>query len=323
MLKKMVTGAALCCLWANGFAQASGEAAGTLQVTPAHVWAEPTRAMLLDATQAGSRIVAIGEHGIVLLSDDEGRTWRQAKRVPASVTLSSVYFSDAQHGWAVGQWGVILATSDGGESWALQRSAASIDQPLFSVYFKDATHGWAVGLWSLLLATDDGGRTWTTEKLPAPPGGGKADRNLYRIFAGHDGTLFIAAEQGLVIRSRDGGASWEYRNTGSKGSLWAGTVASDGSIFVGGLLGHLYRSGDGGDTWSAVNSGSTGSITDLTTSGNQVFGVGLDGYVIHGAPDSARFASKQRDDRAALTALLVPTTGTSILLSKDGVVRAQ
>ncbi|NPT40994.1 glycosyl hydrolase [Paraburkholderia sp. 1N] len=329
MLKKILMSAALSTLCAtHGFAQSTGEAGApqpVLAVQAAHAWANPTQTMLLDATHAGpSRLVAVGDHGVVILSDDEGRSWRQARQVAASSTLSAVYFADAQHGWAVGQEGVILASTDCGETWSLQRSVLTVDQPLFSVYFKDAQHGWAVGLWSLLLATDDGGHTWKPQTLPIPPGGKKADRNLFKIFAGRDGTLYIAAEQGFVLRSRDGGTTWEYRSTGNKGSLWAGTAAADGSIFVGGLLGHLYRSADGGDTWGAVDSGSSGSITGLAASGNQVLGVGLDGFMLKGADDGSKFAAHQRADRAALTAVLVPDgTSAPLLFSKDGLLKTE
>jgi len=323
MIRNLLTGAAIACFCTIAAGHTAGDAPSLLKIESAHAWADPTHAMLLDAARAGGRIVAVGEHGVVLLSDDGGRSYRQAKRVPASSTLTAVSFTDAEHGWAVGQWGVILATDDGGETWTLQRSDTSIDQPLFSVYFKDARHGWAVGLWSLLLVTEDGGRVWKVSKLPPPPGGGRADRNLFHIFAAPSGTLFIAAEQGMVLRSRDGGTTWEYRQTGNKGSLWTGTASADGTIFVGGLLGHLYRSRDGGDTWDAIDSASTGSITDLVTSGSRILGVGLDGFVISGTSTAERFTARQRPDRAALIGLVVSRSGRAILLSKDGVVKPE
>lgn len=323
MIRNLLACAALVSVSTTIFAQAVTDPPVVLQVTPAHAWANPTHAMLTDARHAGARIVAVGEHGIILLSDDGGRSYRQAKHVPASSTLTSVYFADAHHGWAVGQWGVILATIDGGETWTLQRSTTSIDQPLFSVYFKDAQHGWAVGLWSLLLATEDGGHTWKVSKLPPPPDGGKADRNLFDIFADRSGTLFIAAEQGMVLRSRDSGATWEYRQTGNKGSLWTGVASADGTIFVGGLLGHLYRSRDGGDTWEHIDSASTGSITDLVASGDRISGVGLDGFEISGTSGAARFTATQRPDRAALTGIALSDTGAEILVSKDGILKPE
>ena len=57
------------------------------------------RSLLLDAVKAGDRIVVVGERGHVLLSDDQGASWRQAK-VPTRATLTAVYFVDAQNGWA-------------------------------------------------------------------------------------------------------------------------------------------------------------------------------------------------------------------------------
>ncbi|WP_133645480.1 WD40/YVTN/BNR-like repeat-containing protein [Paraburkholderia flava] len=318
MIKILLACAALCAS-AAAFAQTPGSVAAWAAM-PAHAWADPTHMMLLDATRAGSRIVAVGEHGVILLSDSDGRTWRQASRVPVSATLSAVSFSDARHGWAVGQWGVILATDDGGETWTRQRLDITVDQPLFSVLFTDNRNGIAVGLWSLMLSTHDGGKTWTRTTLQKPPGGGEADRNLYHVFADRQGTAFITAEQGTVLRSTDGGASWTYLETGGKGSLWAGAALPDGRIVVGGLLGDLFQSSDGGASWSALNAGVKNSITDLSAAGRDLVAVGLDGLVMRQQADTMKFAVTQRLDRAALTTALSAVDGKLILFSQDGVL---
>jgi len=65
-----------------------------LKISPARVNASAKTAMILASTLAGQRIVAVGERGTVLLSDDAGKTFRQAKQVPISATLTSVYFTD-------------------------------------------------------------------------------------------------------------------------------------------------------------------------------------------------------------------------------------
>ncbi len=255
MIKTLVACIALC-VCAAAFPQSQQE--GTVAAwaaMPAHRWAAPTHMMLMGATRAGSRIVAVGEHGLILLSDDDGHTFRQARSVPVSATLSAVTFTDARHGWAVGQWGVILATNDGGETWEKQRIDLSVDQPLFSVIFTGARDGIAIGLWSLMLMTHDGGKTWTRTTLPKPPGSRKADRNLYHIFSDRLGALYIVSEQGMVLKSTDGGVNWSYQATGGKGTLWTGVALPDGRIVVGGLLGSLYQSSDGGATWAALNAG--------------------------------------------------------------------
>jgi photosystem II stability/assembly factor-like uncharacterized protein len=281
----------------------------------------PESSMILGAARAGSRLVSVGARGMVLLSDDDGRNWRQAQNVPVRTTLNAVTFVGASTGWAVGHDGAILATSDGGENWTLQRFDTSTDRPLFSVKFLDAKRGVAVGLWSLVLTTSDGGATWNTVQLPPPLNGGKADRNLLRVFADVNGLLFVAAERGTVLRSKDGGATWTYHDTGYQGSLWTGTGIAGGAILVGGLRGSLYRSSDQGETWKAIYSGTKNSLTDMAATGQQVIVVGLDGAISRSSDQGVTFKASQRDDRLPLTAVVATSNATWQMFSKQGVVK--
>ncbi len=293
--------------------------ASALKIQPAEATSAATRAPMLAAAKAGKRIVAAGDYGIVLLSDDDGATFRQAKSVPVRSTLTSLFFVDDRTGWAVGHWGMILRTDDGGETWQIQRSDTSVDQPLFSVFFKDKDRGWAVGLWSLMLATRDGGKTWTPLRLPPPPGGKKADRNLQKIFANGIGTLFVAAEQGTVLRSYDG-ESWSYLATGYKGSFWTGIALSNGTILVGGLRGTIYRSADGGRSWRESKTDLKSSVTDFVESAGKIYAAALDGVILESTDGGASFKGTQRDDRLPFTAASVSSTGRLVMFSKQGVV---
>ena len=291
-----------------------------LSQQPALHLAHPTRAEMLAAVKAGARIVAVGDHGTILLSDDDGKTWRQAREVPTRVMLTSVSFIDDKQGWAAGHWGMVLHTEDGGETWKLQRQDTSVDQPLFSVYFSDRNNGLAVGLWSLALRTTDGGASWTPVTMPAPKGGDKAGPNLYQIFRSKTGSLYIAAELGFVFRSDDGGQSWDLIKTGNRGSLWTGLTLQDGSLLVAGLNGKILRSTDGGKTWTPLESNVTASITDLAQGPDgSVVGVGLEGAVVN-SKDGVSFVANPRTDRASLTAVLVTAQGSSLLFAKEGVV---
>ncbi|QBR03968.1 WD40/YVTN/BNR-like repeat-containing protein [Paraburkholderia pallida] len=322
-IKCVWIGCVALCVSATVWAQSPGTVADWT-ARPAHAWAAPTRMMLMDAARAGSRMVAVGEHGVIVLSDDNGQTWRQARQVPVSATLSAVTFVDAQHGWAVGQWGVILATADAGETWSKQRMDVTVDQPLFSVHFTNTRDGIAVGLWSLLLQTHDGGRTWVKTQLPIPPGAKRADRNLYHVFADRSGGLYIDSEQGLVLKSSDGGTNWTYESTGGKGTLWTGVALPDGRIVVGGLLGSLFETRDGGATWSAVTSGTKSSVTDLVEApGGGLLGVGLDGLVLKQSADGAPVEVTQRPDRATLTAVLPRADSKPAFFAQEGVLPAQ
>lgn len=299
---------------------AEAAAKPALKVTPAERLSAATSVKILAATRAGTRIVAVGDHGVVLLSDDQGKSFRQATTVPVSSTLTAVTFVDARNGWAVGHWGAILKTADGGQTWSQQRSDFQADQPLFSVHFKNASEGWAVGLWSLMLHTSDGGASWTPVALPPPPNAKKADRNLYAIFSDAKGGLFITSEQGRVLRSLDDGKTWTYAETGYGGSFWSGTALKDGTLLVGGLRGTIYRSTDCGDSWQPAKTALKSSVTAIAQrAGGPVLAVGLDGMTLESTDGGLSFSGNQRPDRAALTAVLDgPAGSAAVLFSTHG-----
>lgn len=290
------------------------------EIRPATISSFATRSMMLDVARAGERIVAVGDRGVVLLSDDEGRSWRQPAMVPVNATLNAVSFVDGRNGWAVGHWGVILNTTDGGETWHRQRLDTSEDRPLFSVHFSDARHGIAVGLWSLLLRTEDGGQTWEELTLDPPPGDTRADRNLMRIFADSRDALFIVGERGTVLRSTDRGDTWNYHETGYHGSFWTGMALSDGTLLIAGLRGSMYRSLDGGETWTPAYSGTSSSITDIVALDTKVLAVALDGVTLESVDRGENFEPHQREDRIALTTAAPLKDGRAIIFSRTGVL---
>lgn len=312
---------ALPCL-AQAPAQGAAPAAGAQAPIPVPAVRSPhaTQATLLASARAGSRIVAVGDHGVVLLSDDGGKTHRQARQVPVDVTLTAVSFVDDRQGWAVGHWGVVLQTIDGGETWQLQRSDTQQDRPLFAVHFFDAKEGVAVGLWSLVLVTADGGAHWQAVEPPPPEGSRRADLNLLGLFTDGQGRLFAPAEHGMVLRSDDRGKHWRYLATGYSGSFWTGAAAADGALLVAGLRGSLYRSSDEGQTWQRLDTGSKSSITALVAAGPRVIGVGLGGLVLRSDDAGASFSPHTRDDRLALTAVTFDEQGQPVLYSRQGVV---
>lgn len=290
-----------------------------LKQQPALIQSHATEEAILSAAQAGKRLVAVGDRGTVLLSDDGGRSFRQARAVPTRATLTSVSFIDANKGWAVGHWGTIIATNDGGETWMLQRTDTTTDRPLFAVQAVSPRHAVAVGLWSLVLRTEDGGERWTELALPAPPDGRRADRNLFGLFQSAN-ILYAPAERGLVLRSADQGKTWSYLSTGYTGSLWSGVALDNGVLLVAGLRGTIYRSADQGASWQAVDSGTKSSITALTDTRGGLFAVGLDGVVLRSTDGGSHFGVVPREDRTALTAVTANTAGEPVAFSKRGVV---
>ncbi len=211
------------------------------------------RLLLIDATHRGSRVIAVGDRGYIVLSDDNGKTWRRAKSPPAPL-LTAVEFPDATHGWAVGHDSVILATADGGETWTQQFSAPAEQRPLLDVTFIDANVGYAIGAYGAFYETADGGKTWNDRKVIAD------DKHLNAFVRLPQGRIIILGEAGTILVSKDDGKNWTGVPSPYKGSLFGGVVADDGAVIAYGLRGRIFRSTDGGLTWKAVDNPSVATL---------------------------------------------------------------
>lgn len=267
--------------------------------------ASPARAPILGATMAGSRIVAVGDYGAVILSDD-GRGFRQGQ-VPTRAPLTSVFFLDPRQGWAAGHDGTIIATDDGGETWRLLREEPGKERVLLSIWFENAKHGLAVGQFGLVLETTDGGNTWQERHLVE---GDAGEMHLQCIVDGRGGLLLIAAEGGNVLRSEDAGHSWQVVPTSNKGSFWTGLALSDGSLLIAGLRGHVFRSQDRGRTWQEVPSGTQQSLTTAwQAQDGTVRLLGLSGVILTSRDQGRSFESSLRPDRTSFTSAVVAPGG--------------
>jgi photosystem II stability/assembly factor-like uncharacterized protein len=291
--------------------------AASAEQQPAELSVLATKSLLLGAARAGERLVAVGEWGHILLSDDQGETWRQAQAVPVRTTLTSVFFTDAKRGWAVGHDALILHSADGGETWASQYSDPEQEAPLLSVWFADAQHGIAVGAFSLTLETKDGGRRWRQRPLIE---GSEGDLHLNEIFGAGGENVFIAAEVGTVYRSRDEGRTWEALLPGYVGSFWGGLATHGETLLIWGMRGHVFRSEDLGDTWSEVESNTTQSLQAGTQlSDGRVVLVGLGGVVLRSSDQGKTFEVGVQSDRLGIAAVAEGAPGRVVLLGEKGV----
>ncbi len=211
------------------------------------------RLLLLDAARVGSRVVAVGDRGYIVVSDDDGASWKRAA-APAAPLLTAVDFVDAKDGWAVGHDTTILATRDGGDTWTRQFSAPAEQRPLMDVLFLDARRGIAVGAYGAYYETADGGKSWNARKILPE------DRHLNAIVKVADHRLLIVGEEGTILVSSDDGAQWTKVPSPYKGSLFGAVVAADGTVVAFGLRGRIYRSGDGGQTWTQVDDATAATL---------------------------------------------------------------
>lgn len=320
----------------------------------ARIVRHPERAALLALAGAGARSVAVGERGIAMVSDDGGRTWRQAK-VPVSVTLTAVFFIDERRGWAVGHAGVVLRTTDAGETWSKQvdgrqlaaaalaaadkseganaalmeasRKAArqlvadGADKPLLDVSFTSATKGIVVGAYGLAFTTSDGGETWTPlmSLLDNPKG-----LHLNAVRTSGDTTV-IVGEQGAIFRSSDGMKTFDRLPLDYRGSLFALALMPEGELAVGGIKGNVFLS-------SRSNSAAWRRIELPIPAGVVALAAGRDGSLLIGSQAGVVFRKRAEDDTVEplpverlpmLTSMLPAPDGSLILAALQGVRRVQ
>lgn len=214
-----------------------------------------SQALLLALTRAGDKLVAVGDRGIILLSDD-GEKWRQVAS-PVHATLTSVAFADATHGWVGGHDATILRTADGGETWQLQNFQPELSKPVLGLYAADAQRAYAVGAYGLFLATNDGGATWTP--LDAPPilEDGLHLNSLIRL---NNGELFVVGEIGLLGVSKDG-ATWERLTLPYEGSVFGALPRGPKGALVYGLRGNVFVTDDvRSDQWRRLDTGTVQSM---------------------------------------------------------------
>lgn len=313
-------------------------AVGEVLQSPAMRVPNPQRAVFTAVARAGERLVAVGERGLILLSDDNGEHWRQAK-VPVSAGLTAVQFVDADCGWAVGHAGVVLATCDGGQNWTLQldgRQAAQLeldaahralaqdpdgdeaqsrvqtaervlaeppDKPFLALLVSDARQVLVVGAYGLAMRTDDAGANWRSAmgQIDNPMG-------LHLYAAARQGsTWLLAGEQGYLARAEHGGR-FEQLQSPYAGTFFTLTQRADDAVVLGGLNGNAFVLAAGADTPKAMPVLAQVSFTDATALS--------DGRVLLVNQGGGLFASSATGFSAVLEPLRKPVSG--VIQAVDG-----
>ncbi|MDM7857381.1 WD40/YVTN/BNR-like repeat-containing protein [Thiopseudomonas acetoxidans] len=281
-----------------------------------------TQSLMLDIAHAGQRIIAVGDRGYILYSDDEGKTWQQAK-VPTQQLLTAVYFVDAKHGWAVGHDALILHSNDGGLNWTQQYQDLALEAPLLDIWFADEYKGFAVGAYGTLLHTQDGGQHWDSigDALENENG-----YHLNAITAVKGAGVFIVGEMGVMYRSLDMGENWETVTSPYQGSLFGvQATAQENTLLVYGLRGHVFRSTDFGDSWQRINLRTANGVfefgladSSLLVDGSVLI-VGHGGSVLRSTDAGQSFSIVNRADRLSLAGVTATQNGNLILIGQHGI----
>lgn len=333
-----------------GYAGASQDASKNVPL-PALASAKAHRSLLLDVARAGTRLVAVGERGHIVFSDDQGVTWQQAAS-PTRALLTAVYFANAKQGWAVGHDATVLATADGGSTWQLQYHqqfvgggdptagdmteddlsaadhAASADDAVADAAMSDESGVDA----AMGEASDDGSMDDEGFAEDEAGGGGRAVGNrvgvpLLDVWFADDHNGIAVGAYGLMLKTGDGGKTWrDVSDLVVNRDGWhfnaIGSVPGNAAVvIVASERGKLYRSTNGGASFAAVTSPYDGSFFGLAGASNgMLYAFGLQGRLYRSADDGIGWVQMDTGVTSGLNGGCQAADGTMLVVGNAGVV---
>lgn len=248
--------------------------------TPARSTLKAASSLLLDVASAGERLVAVGERGHIILSDDEGYTWSQAS-VPVITTITSVYFVNTTTGWAVGHDAVVLHTEDSGKTWTKQfdgfkanemvlAQAKATKQMLESELSKVKVMGSSSRIADVEEKLENATYALEDAQIDFED---RSTKPLLDLWFKNEKEGFVVGAYGMMFKTMDAGQSWidwsSHVENPDRFHINSIEQISGDRLMMVGEAGLILRTTDGGDDWKQMFSPYEGSFFGLTSLSKQ------------------------------------------------------
>ena len=306
--------------------------------------------------ERGDVLVAVGASGTILRSTDDGRTWLPANNETRDTDLRAVVNHPGSRTWiSAGTNGRVLRSLDDGKKWTLIDSHLTVAfQTLFVDpatrhiliggdegvvgYSKDAGESWRITallmpdpatpvtafhrFGKLLLATSALGRFLISEDDAQTWGLLQSSNSTFFTDAAFDpvhNAIVMTGHNGDVLRSPDGGSSWEGGEIALDGRKnYLSAISFDtrsGSLLAIGQGGALARSTDGGVSWTRASSDVQGDVRGLINdpTRNRLIAYGTGGMILSSADSGARWNTDRRVLDMTLREIAVTPRGNALI----------
>ena len=287
---------------------------------PAKIVPLATQAVFLDIALNGSSVIAVGERGIIVRSDDQGGTWRQVPS-PVDVTLTALTFVNTNVGWAVGHESTIIKTLDGGEHWQVVRYKPEEERFYLNVVFDNEEDGTVLGTDGELWTTADAGETWSLEVLAVEEW---FQNHLFAFHQLDNGSAVIAAERGGVFARSAGEMDWQVVESPYPGTFFGVTELADGFLLYG-MSGKVYllnvaAAASDSHQWREIITNTDQFLLAATiNSGQHALLVGRGGIVLEIDSDGKLIREQQRPNRIDITAIASDNSHVYLASMKGGI----
>ncbi len=240
----------------------------------------------------------------ILRTRDGGTTWERMVHLSFN-SPQDMYMWDDQRGIVVGGSGGIFRTTDGFEN-TTSSSGTSTYGTLRSVTFANDTLGLIGTDAGRIYRSTNGGVSWTLITS-----GVGSSYSIVGLSMPSVDTAYASVYGVGVIRSTDGGLTWQPTAAAAPTGLRALHFSDALTGVVVGNSGNIHRTNDGGVTWVQASSGITQNILALTVQGNVMLASGTSGNILRSTNAGATWT--------VITVGTGTTTHQSISLSPEGV----
>jgi len=189
--------------------------------------------------------------------------------------LYSVYFTNANTGYAVGDGGTILNTSNIGSNWALQTSGVAYS--LGSIYFPSPNIGYTVGSNGTILKSNNAGTNWTAQSNGESSSFGS-------VYFTDINTGYVVGAGGKIMKTSNSGANWTDLPCDTSiliFYLYSVAFTDINTGYAVGSYGTILKTTNAGASWTAQSSGTTNDLSSVYfTDANTGYAVGKAGTIL-------------------------------------------
>lgn len=261
------------------------------------------KALSLNVASKGSKVLTVGERGIILkrdfaaasaaqgVTDSEGMVWTQA-RVPVSVNLTGVEFVTDSLAFVVGHDGVVLKSTDAGSSWVkvfdgIKANAQVVAAAKKKMDDMQSRYDAAIGSDQEKMNEALEAAIFAFEDAEAGARFGPA-RPLLDVWFKDANTGWVVGSYGQIFETTDGGKNWLLiadRLDNPDFRHYNGLYGDEtGLLLIAGEAGRVYMSRDFGATWARFDTGYNGHFYGTVVSRNEtaqasIFAYGFGGNI--------------------------------------------
>lgn len=221
----------------------------------------------------GERGIAVGAGGEMQVTTDGGKTWK-LEVGPTPLALTAVAIKGSRR-LVAGLMGEIFV-DDGSGKW--HRSTTETKERAMGASINGSGVAMVVGSFGTMLRSADGGTSWQDVAPDWASIFAGSDEltddfapSIYAVSMDDSGFGIAVGEMSTVLRTEDGGASWQLALGGAvqgaerPSALFGTTMRPDGVGYAVGQSGLILQTLDRGRTWCSIASGTTANLMGVAS----------------------------------------------------------